>query len=319
MILRQIAPLTILLCGLGLGIHPARAQDQSTGTGQPAAPAPEQPAAEQAAPAQPAAPAPEPPPETVVAVVNGKNITRADVIASAKQLPAEYQQRINEVFPALIDRQIDLQLLSDAGLKQNLLEDPEIKQQVAELTENILRQAVLDRHLQAQMTEAAIKARYDKFVEQLPKQDEVKARHILVEKEDEAKAIIVQLDGGGDFSAIAKEKSKDPGSGPKGGDLGYFVAGQMVPEFSDAAFKLQKGEYTKTPVKSQFGWHVIIVDDRRPKAPPTLEEARGTIEQIMSNELVTNYVAELRKAATVQRFNPDGTSVAPPAAEPAQQ
>lgn len=320
MTLRQILPLAILACGLVLGMGPLRAQDQTTDPAQPAQPAPEQPATEQPAVAQPAAPAAEPPPETVVAIVNGKSVTRADIIASAKQLPAEYQQQINQVFPALIDRQIDLILLSDAGAKQNLLEDPEIKQQVAELTENILRQAVLDRYLQAQMTEPAIKARYDKFVAALPKQQEVKARHILVEKEEDAKAIVVQLDGGADFSIIAKEKSKDPGSGPKGGDLGYFVAGQMVPEFSDAAFKLEKGHYTKAPVKSQFGWHIIIVDDKRDKQPPTLEEARSTIEQIMSNELVTGFVDDLRKSATVVKFNPDGTPVAPAdGGQPTQQ
>src|SRR5262245_29137343 len=322
MIHRQILPLAILVCGLGIGASPLYAQDQTTDPAQPAQPAPAQPATEQPATGQPAAaaPAPEPPPETVVAIVNGKKITRADVIASAKQLPAEYQSQINQVFPALIDRQIDLTLLSDEGMKQNLLGDPEVKQQVAEITENIVRQAVLDRYLKAQMTEPAIKARYDKFVAALPKQQEVKARHILVEKEEDAKAIIVQLDGGADFSAIAKEKSKDPGSGPKGGDLGYFVAGQMVPEFSDAAFKLEKGQYTKAPVKSQFGWHIIIVDDKRDKQPPSFEEARSTIEQIMSNELVTNYVSELRKAASVQRFNPDGTSVAPPeGGQPTQQ
>ena len=222
--LRQIFPLAIVLSGFGFwaGPAPVLAQDQTT---DPAQPATEQPAADQPAtdqPAQPAAqaPAPEPPPETVVAIVNGKKITRADVIAAAKQLPAEYQSQINQVFPALIDRQIDLQLISDAGAEQKLIDDPEVKKQIAEITENIIRQAVLDRLLKEKMNDAAIKARYDQFVAALPKQQEVKARHILVEKEEDAKAIIVQLDGGADFSAIAKEKSKDPGSGPKGGDLG---------------------------------------------------------------------------------------------------
>ena len=207
------------------------------------------------------------------------------------------------------------------GTEQKLLEDPAVKAQIAEITENIVRQAVLDRLLHEKMTEAAIKARYDDFVSKLPKQQEVKARHILVDTEDEAKAIIVQLDGGADFSAIAKEKSKDPGSGSKGGDLGYFVAGQMVPEFSEAAFKLEKGQYSKTPVKSQFGWHIILLDDKRDKQPPTMEEARSTIEQILSNETVTGYVDGLRKSATVERFNPDGTPVAPASGtgEPTQQ
>lgn len=319
--LRQILPLAIALGGLGFWIEPAPvlAQDQTT---EPASPATEQPATPPAT-EQPAAqaPAPEPPPETVVAIVNGKEITRADVIEASKQLPAEYQSQINQVFPALIDRQIDLQLISEAGAEQKLADDPEVKAQIAQITENIIRQAVLDRLLKEKMNDAAIKARYDQFVAALPKQQEVKARHILVDTEDDAKAIIVQLDGAADFSAIAKEKSKDPGSGPKGGDLGYFVAGQMVPEFSEAAFKLEKGQYTKVPVKSQFGWHVIIVDDKRDKQPPTMEEARSTIEQILSNEVVTAYVDGLRKSATVEKFNPDGTPVAPATGtgEPTQQ
>jgi peptidyl-prolyl cis-trans isomerase C len=319
--LRQFFPLALALGGIGLWSAPLPlvAQDQTTDPAQPATEQPATPAATEQPAAQ--APAPEPPPETVVAIVNGKKVTRADVIAAAKQLPAEYQGQINQIFLALIDRQIDLELISQAGAEQKLLEDPEVQKQIAEITESIIRQTVLDRLLREKMTDAAITARYDQFVASLPKQQEVKARHILVEQEEEAKAIIVQLDGGADFSAIAKEKSKDPGSGPKGGDLGYFVAGQMVPEFSDAAFKLEKGQYTKTPVKSQFGWHIIIVDDKRDKQPPTLEEARGTIEQILSNETVTAYVDGLRKSATVQRFNPDGSPVAPPTGtgEPGQQ
>ncbi|NJR12641.1 hypothetical protein HC776_01810 [bacterium] len=117
-----------------------------------------------------------------------------DVIEAAKQLPAEYQSQINQVFPALIDRQIDLQLISEAGAEQKLAEDPEVKAQIAQITENIIRQAVLDRLLKEKMNDAAIKARYDQFVAALPKQQEVKARHILVDTEEDAKAIIVQLD-----------------------------------------------------------------------------------------------------------------------------
>jgi peptidyl-prolyl cis-trans isomerase C len=297
-------PAAIFAVALLLQIGAARAQEQSP----PASDQTQQPTAEQA---QPATPAVEPPPDTVVAIVNGKKITRADVIESAKQLPAEYQQQLDQIFPALIDRQVDLTLLSEEAGRQKLEEDPEIKRQVAEYTASLVREAVLERHLKTAITDAAIKTRYDQFVAALPKQQEVKARHILVEQEQEAKDIVAQLDGGADFSAIAKEKSKDPGSGSQGGDVGYFVAGQMVPEFSAAAFALEKGQYTKTPVKSQFGWHVIIADDKRDKAPPSLEEARGTIEQILSNELVTALVDGLRKSATVQKFNPDGTPRAP--------
>jgi peptidyl-prolyl cis-trans isomerase C len=255
--------------------------------------------------AQPAGP----PPETVVAIVNGKKVTRADVIASAKSLPAEYQAQIDAIFPALIDRIVDLTLLAEEGRKQNLQDDPEVKDRLEQITNQVIQEVLIRRHLKAMMTEDAIKARYEKFVADQPPQTEVRASHILVATEDEAKDIIRQLDGGADFAALAKEKSTDPSAKQNGGDLGYFTAGEMVPEFSQAVFAMEKGESSKAPVKSQFGWHVIKVVDKRQKPAPTLEESHGQIEQMLSGELVTAYLTTLRGSATVEKFNPDGTPI----------
>jgi peptidyl-prolyl cis-trans isomerase C len=270
------------------------------------------------APSQSAPSAASPPPETVVAIINGTKITRADVIASARSLPPQYQQQIDAIFPALIDRLVDLTLLSDVGRAQNLQDDAEVKSRVAQFTDQVIQEMVIRRHIETMMTEEAIKARYEKFVAEQPAQTEVHAQHILVASEAEAKDVITQLAGGADFSALAKEKSTDPSAQQNGGDLGYFAAGDMVPEFERAAFALEKGQSSQEPVQSQFGWHVIKVVDRREKTPPTLDEARGQIQELLSSELVTSYVTSLRTAAEIEVFNPDGTPKAPAPEQPQQ-
>lgn len=275
-------------------------------TAQESQPTPDAPAAQGAQPAQPAA---APAPDTVVAIVNGTKVTRADVIASAQSLPAEYQSKIDAIFPALIDRLVDLTLLAEEGRKQNLQDDPEVKARITQVTDQVIEEALIRRHLKSMMTEDAIKARYEKFVSEQPAQTEIRASHILVATEDEAKDIIKQLDGGADFATIAKEKSTDPSAKQNGGDLGYFTAGEMVPEFSQAVFAMEKGDSSKAPVKSQFGWHVIKVVDKRPKAAPSLEETHSHIEELLSGELLTAYLTSLRTTATVEKFNPDGTPI----------
>jgi peptidyl-prolyl cis-trans isomerase C len=270
---------------------------------QEAQPTPESTAGQSAQPA-------EPPPDTVVAIVNGKKLTRADVVASAKSLPAEYQSKIDAIFPALIDRLVDLTVLAEEGQKQHLQDDPEVKARIEQIANQVIQEALVRRYLEKMMTEDAIKARYEKFVGEQPAQTEIRASHILVATEDEAKAIITQLAGGADFATVAKEKSTDPSAKQNGGDLGYFTAGEMVPEFSQAVFAMEAGDSSKAPVKSQFGWHVIKVVDKRTKVPPTLEETRGQIEEMLSGELLTAYLTSLRTTAKVEKFNPDGTPIA---------
>lgn len=273
--------------------------------------------AQETQPATPDTP-PAPAPDTVVAVINGARITRADVIASAQDLPQEYRAQIEAIFPQLIDRLVDLRLLGEEGRRQNLLEDAEVKARIAAMTEQVLQEFAIRRHMEKAVTDAAIKARYDKFVAENPAEPEVNALHILLASEAEAKDIIARLAAGADFATLAKEKSTDPSAKQNGGDLGYFTAGQMVPEFSQAAFALEKGAVSPAPVKSEFGWHVIKVLDRRQKLPPTLGEARGQIQEMLSSEVMTAYLASLRGAARIERFNPDGTPVTTAPAVPPQ-
>ncbi|MGH6933938.1 MAG: peptidylprolyl isomerase [Dongiaceae bacterium] len=266
-----------------------------------------------------AAPAAAPPPDTVVAIIDDVKITRADVVASAATLPAQYQAQLEQIFPALIDRLVDLTLLANEARGQNLQDDPDVKTEVERLLNETISKTLITRHVKAAVTEEAIKARYEKMIAETPATVETKASHILLETEDEAKAVIAELAAGGDFTTLAKTKSKDPSAAQNGGDLGYFTAEQMVPEFSTAAFALEKGAISTAPTQSQFGWHVIMVVDRRDKAPPTFEESKAKIEETLSNEAASDYLKELRVAAKVELFNPDGTPRTDAAAEPVQQ
>jgi peptidyl-prolyl cis-trans isomerase C len=245
--------------------------------------------------------------DPVVAVVNGKTLRHSDVVASAQSLPAQYRNQIDQIFPALVDRLVDITLMVDEGRKQNLQNDPEVKKIVSQYESQAIRQVLVQRFLADKLTDAALKKRYDEMVKAMPPTEEVRASHILLADEKDAKAVIKQLDGGADFAKLAKEKSKDPASGANGGDLGYFTNGEMVPEFWTAATKLKKGEYTKTPVKSQFGWHVIKLDDKRMKPSPKFEEIKDQVKDDVTQSLVTAWLGEMHKGAKIEKFKPDGT------------
>jgi peptidyl-prolyl cis-trans isomerase C len=251
--------------------------------------------------AQPAAADADP----VVAIVNGKTLRRSDVIASAQSLPPQYRNQIDAYFPALTDRLIDMTLMTDEGRKEKLQDDPEVKKIMAAYEDQAIREVLLHRQLAGKVTDADLKKKYDEMVKAMKPQEEVRASHILVPTEDEAKAIIKELEAGDDFAKLAKEKSKDPGAS-NGGDLGYFSDGDMVPEFWAAASKLNKGEYTKTPVKTQFGWHVILVTDKRTKPAPTFDQVKDQLEQEATQQVIAAYLAGLHKDAKVQKFGPDG-------------
>ena len=251
-------------------------------------------------------PATAPAGDPVVAVVNGKTLKRSDVVASAQTLPAQYRSQVDQLFPQLVDRLIDITLMVDEGRKQNLQNDPDVKAIVAQYEDEAIRQVLLKRFLAGKITDADLKKRYDAEVAKVPPTEELKASHILVKTEDEAKDIIKQLEGGADFAKLAKEKSTDTGSGANGGDLGYFGDGDMVPEFYAAANKLKKGEFTKDPVKSQYGWHVILLTDRRTKVAPKFEEVKDQIKDELTQELVAAWLTNLHKAAKIQKFGPDG-------------
>ena len=253
--------------------------------------------------------------DPVVARVNGNELHRSDVVEAIRGLPPQVQQQpLDRLYPQLLDQMVGTILVSQAGRKAKLQDDPEVKKRLALVQDQLIADAYVQRLLQKQVTDQKLHARYDKFVKDAPPREEVHARHILVASEDEAKAIIADLKKGGDFNKLAQDKTTDPSGKTSGGDLGYFTKEDMVPEFADAAFKLKPGEFTETPVKTQFGWHVIKVEDRRTAKPPTFEQVKPKLSNEMSRELVGDKVKELRTAAKIEVFNLDGSK---PGAAPA--
>ncbi|MGH1480079.1 MAG: peptidylprolyl isomerase [Geminicoccales bacterium] len=245
--------------------------------------------------------------DTVVATINGTEIFRTDVEFAAQALPEQMRQvPMEQIYPMLLDRVIDFKLLEVAAEDQKLGDDPEIQPALAQARANVLRDAMLRKTIDARTTDEALQTQYEALkAGEGFSYEEVHARHILLASEEDAKAVITDLEGGADFAELAKEKSTGP-SGPQGGDLGYFKQGQMVPEFGDAAFTMEIGSTSAEPVKTQFGFHVIKVEDKR-KVEPTFEETEPQIRQEVARTVVTELVAELREGAEIERFNMDGS------------
>jgi peptidyl-prolyl cis-trans isomerase C len=243
------------------------------------------------------------PADPVVARVNGKELHRSEVDAVQRSLAAQRQQLPTE---ELIDRMVSGMLITEAGRQAKLADDPEVKQKTVEYEDRVIQQVYIARTVEAATTDARLHEQYDKFLKEQPASEEVSARHILVATEDEAKAIIVELGKGADFATIAKAKSTDPAK-DSGGDLGYFTRESMVPEFADAAFKLGKGEYTKTPVHTQFGWHVILLEDRRTAAPPSFEDSKAELSKEVAHEVIMAKVKALKDGAKIETFALDGS------------
>jgi peptidyl-prolyl cis-trans isomerase C len=195
----------------------------------------------------------------------------------------------------------DIILVTQAAEKKNLGDNPDFKRRLAFMRNKLLMGFGLQEETKAAVTEEALQQTYDEAVKSAGGQEEVRARHILVENEDEAKALLERIKGGADFASLAKEKSKDPGSA-EGGDLGYFTKDQMVPQFADVAFKMYPGQLSN-PVKTQFGWHIIKVEDKRTKQPPEFEKVKDQIETYLARKAQTEYVAKLRQSAKIERLD----------------
>lgn len=241
--------------------------------------------------------------DPLVATVNGKEIHRSEVLEAARSLPAQYQSQLQQLFPMLVERVVDFHLLSEAAGKAGFAKDKEVKRRLAKLQEDVIREVYIQRQIDKRVNDVAVRKRYDEFLAGNPAKPEVHARHILVEDEATAKELIKKLDGGADFAELAKESSTGP-SASRGGDLGYFTADQMVPEFSEQAFKLEDGQYSKAPVKTQFGWHVIKVEDRRESAPPAFEGMEQQLREELSREAVGTVLSDLREGAKVAIVSP---------------
>ncbi|NIY75697.1 peptidylprolyl isomerase [Thalassospira sp. HF15] len=245
--------------------------------------------------AQDAAPAEDP----VLATVNGEEILESEVRATQQGLPQQYRQLPFEMLKAdLLTREINQRLLMNAGSEAGLADDAEVKEQIAALERRLIAETYLDRALNDAITDEAIQAKYDEFVATNEPEPQVHARHILLESEEDAKAVIAELDDGADFVELAKEKSTGP-SGPNGGDLGFFNRADMVAPFAEAAFAMDAGTYSSEPVQTQFGWHVIKVEEKKEGTQPSLDEVRQQLVAEISRDAFTALVEELRADADI--------------------
>ena len=245
------------------------------------------------------------PANPVVATVNGKEITESDVAFAVSNLGAALQQIPEASRPQVVlDLMIDMEILAEAAEKSGLADDPIVAQRLDYYRTQTLRDLYMEKVISDQITDEAVKARYDKEVGDLEPAKEVSASHILVEDEETAKKLIAELNDGADFAKLAEENSKDPGSAARGGSLGFFGPGQMVAPFEEAAFALAVGEVTQEPVQSQFGWHVIKVDDTREQPVPSFEEVEDRVRQLMIREAFMNELNKLKETATIEKMTP---------------
>ncbi len=263
-------------------------------------------AAQSAAPALTPAP-PSDPATTVVARVGDTEITMADLLRSYEQLPPQYRQvPLEAIYQPLLERAIDTQLLAEAAHSSDIKDREDIKIRMKAAADQVLAEAYLSETIAAQVTEEALRARYEETVAAESAGEEAKARHILLESEEDARSVIADLDAGADFATLAEERSTGP-SAAQGGDLGWFQAEQMVPDFSAAAFALEPGTYTKDPVQTEFGWHVILLEEKRSAGAPPFEQVQQQLASDMTRDLIQKHITDLRADIEIERFGPDGS------------
>jgi peptidyl-prolyl cis-trans isomerase C len=235
-----------------------------------------------------------------IVTVDGDTLTEKDLElakillgASLEQIPEKDQRKqITNVL-------VETYLLANAAERSGVRETEAYKQRIKFLDLRALRDSYVDSEVRQKISETDVKARYSKEVLTLKPEVEVQARHILVTSEADAKALIKELDKGADFADLARKKSTGP-SGPNGGDLGFFGPGRMVPAFDAVVFKMEPGTYTKKPVKTQFGWHVIKVEKKREVPIPPFEEVAEQIRRLLASERYTKVIENLRKGANIQ-------------------
>lgn len=242
--------------------------------------------------------------DTVLATIDGQPITEADLQMAISELDQQFAQLPDEQKRiAALTALIEIKLLAAESEKAGVADREDFKQRMEFLRMRALHIAFVEDRVAAEITDEAVRARYDQEIAAQPPVNEVRASHILVDEEEKAREIIAQLEAGGDFAELARANSRD-GSAQGGGDLGYFGPGRMVPEFEQAAFALDVGQYTREPVRSQFGWHIILVTDKRPQTPPAFEQIADQIRSLMLREKYLAEVEAVREAAAVEIVDP---------------
>jgi peptidyl-prolyl cis-trans isomerase C len=260
--------------------------------------------------------------DPVVARVNGTDVRQSDLAMAEEDLGGNIPQMTPEAKREyLITFVGDMILVAKAAEAKKVADSNEFKQKLAYARTKLLMESYLQNEAKTAVTDAELHKVYDEAIGQMKAEPEVHARHILVATEDEAKAVVAELKKGADFAELAKAKSKDPGSAD-GGDLGYFTKDQMVPEFSEVAFKLEKGQLSD-PVKSQFGWHVIKVEDKRTRQPPEFDKVKDQLEQFVVRRQQSALITKLRAEGKIERVGaaaaPATPAPAAPAAPPVEQ
>jgi peptidyl-prolyl cis-trans isomerase C len=238
----------------------------------------------------------------MVAKVGEAVITEGDIKSALEELAASLPPQLNDSQKRdyALDYLIDLKLVATEAEKRKLGDTPDFKRKLDQTRERLLMESLLSAEGDKGATEEATRKFYDDTIKTMKPTAEVRARHILVEKEDEAKAALERLKKGEDFAKLAGEISKDPGSGKEGGDLGWFEKERMVPEFAEAAFKLEKGQLSDI-VKSQFGFHIIKLDDKRDKAPPAFDGVKDQLKRYMVQKSQQEFVLKLREGTKIEK------------------
>ena len=240
--------------------------------------------------------------ELLIATVDGREIRQADVSAFVASLPPQTQQLPSEqLLPLVLQELINTKILVKLARRDGLDKGPEFKRQIDSAAEQILRQIFLEQLSESAVNDEAIQKYYDENIVSAEGDVEVRARHILLETEEEALAVVEEIEGGADFEQLARDRSTGP-SAPAGGDLGYFRREAMVARFSEAAFAMTAGEVS-APVQTQFGWHVIKVEDRRETAPPPLDQVRDEITRQLFREVVQNAISSERENSEVVLYD----------------
>lgn len=255
-------------------------------------------------------------PERVIVLIDGIEVTIGMVQQAIAGLPPELLQQFpGEVLMQLMTEQVAVNLLMASKAEEaGLDETPEFEAQMDAFRMQLLADTFIQGEIDSRVTDEAVAEAYEQFVAANPAYDEVSARHILLDTREEAVDTIQALEDGGDFAELAMERSTGP-SGPDGGDLGYFQRERMVPPFADAAFELAVGEYTLEPVETQFGWHVILVEDRRTIEPPALEEIGEELRASLRQPLTQEVFEDIRDGAEIVLLDDEGNPIEPVSAE----
>jgi peptidyl-prolyl cis-trans isomerase C len=239
-------------------------------------------------------------PNTVYATVDGSDIKGSDINTFIQKLPPQLQAApADKLLEMIVNQMVNDRLVAKEAAKEGLDKDPEVAKRIDDAKQQVIRDVYVEKQLKGKVSDADVKAKYDEVVKNTPPQDEIRASHILVKDEATAKDIIKQLHGGAKFADLAKKYSIDP-TKEQGGDLGYFVRGAMVKEFGDAVFAMKKGEVTKEPVHTQFGYHVIKVVDRRPQEKPPFDKVKDQIKAQLTDQQIRDLVKKLRDGAKVE-------------------